>query len=205
MRAALSGGAGRASFNEAARAGRALTNDAAPGSFSTMRLIFAAAASAFVVTASPASATCFRDCLGGKIQTQSDDQQIRDAAKECRQTCEAQVRDGLERDGKLAALDACKAEPLSKEDLKKLRAETPSYYVQSNTFIWDFKNPFPDRILTKVRVTAQNMDLNQIEFTGAGIAPPAGEGVFVIPAFFDGYPAVRFAAKVEEVWACPVK
>lgn len=151
----------------------------------------------------PAGATCFRDCLGGRIQTSSDDQQIRDAAKECRQSCEAQVRAGLERDGELIA--DCKAEPLSKEDLKKLRAETASYYVQSNTFIWDMKNPFSDRVLTKVEVTAQNMDLNQIGFTGTGLVPPSGEGVFVIPAFFDGYPAIRFAAKVEKVWACPVK
>lgn len=156
-------------------------------------------------SAAPASATCFRECLGSKIQTQSDDQQIRDVAKECRETCEAKVREGLERDGKLAAVTGCKAEPLAKDELKKLRAETPSYYVQSNTFIWDFKNPFPDRVLTKVEVTAQNMDLNQIAFTGTGLVPPSGEGVFVIPAFFDGYPAVRFAAKVEKVWACPVK
>lgn len=168
-----------------------------------MRLILAAAAIA--AFSAPAHATCFRDCLGGKIQTQSDDDQIREAAKECRQSCEANVKEGLERDGKLASLDGCKGEPLAKDDLKKLRAETPSYYVQSNTFIWDIKNPFSDRILTKVRVTAQNMDLNQIEFTGTGIVPPSGEGVFVIPAFFDGYPAVRFAAKVEQVWACPIK
>lgn len=152
-----------------------------------------------------AQATCFRDCLGGRIVTSSDDQEIRDAAKQCRESCEAAVRGGLERDGKLAQVTDCRAEPLSKDDLKKLRAETPSYYVQSNTFIWDFKNPFPDRALTKVQVSAQNMDLNQIEFTGAGLVPPSGEGVFVIPAFFDGYPAVRFAAKVEKVWACPIK
>lgn len=169
-----------------------------------MRLALATLFAA-VAAASPASATCFRECLGGKIQTQSDDQQIRDVAKECRQSCEAKVREGLERDGKLAALTDCKAEPLSKDELKKLRAETPSYYVQSNTFIWDIKNPFADRALTKVEVTAQNMDLNPIEFTGAGLVPPSGEGVFVIPAFFDGYPAVRFAAKVEKVWACPIK
>ena len=168
-----------------------------------MRFLLAAAL--LLGLAAPAGATCFRDCLGGRIQTSSDDQQIRDAAKECRQTCEAQVRDGLARDGKLAAVEDCKAEPLSKDDLKKLRAETPSYYVQSNTFIWDIKNPFSDRTLTKVEVTAQNMDLNQIGFTGTGLVPPSGEGVFVIPAFFDGYPAVRFAAKVEKVWACPIK
>lgn len=170
-----------------------------------MRIIFASLAALAAFAATPAHATCFRECLGGRIETQSDDQQIRDAAKTCRETCEAKARDALQRDGKLAAVTDCKAEPLSKDDLKKLRAETPSYYVQSNTFIWDITNPFPDRALTRVEVTAQNMDLNQIAFTGAGLVPPSGEGVFVIPAFFDGYPAVRFAAKVEKVWACPVK
>lgn len=156
-----------------------------------------------VAAASPAGATCFRECLAKEIVTSSSDDDIRKAAKACRSTCEDQVRAQLERDGKLASVEACRPEPLSREDLKKLRAETPSYYVQSNTFIWDFKNPFPDRVLTKVEVTAQNMDLNQIGFTGTGLVPPSGEGVFVIPAFFDGYPAVRFAAKVEKVWACP--
>ncbi len=151
-----------------------------------------------------AHATCFRDCLGSRIQSSSDDDQIRKEAKECHASCEAKARETMQRDGTLASVTDCKPEPLSKEDLKKLRAETPSYYVQSNTFIWDFKNPFPDKALTRVEVTAQNMDLNQIGFTGAGLVPPAGEGVFVIPAFFDGYPAVRFAAKVEKVWACPV-
>jgi len=168
-----------------------------------MRLALALCLAA--LSAAPASATCFRECLGGKIETQSDDQKIRDVAKECRQTCEAQARETMERAGTLATLADCKAEPLTKDELKKLRAETPSYYVQSNTFIWDIKNPFADRALTKVEVTAQNMDLNPIAFTGAGLVPPAGEGVFVIPAFFDGYPAVRFAAKVEKVWACPIK
>jgi hypothetical protein len=168
-----------------------------------MRLVLAVA---FVAaTVGPAGATCFRDCLGGRIQSSSDDQEIRDGAKECRQTCEARARETLERDGRLSEVADCKAELLSKDDMKKLRAETPSYYVQSNTFIWDFKNPFSDRVLTKVEVTAQNMDLNQIGFTGTGLVPPSGEGVFVIPAFFDGYPAARFAAKVEKVWACPIK
>jgi hypothetical protein len=169
-----------------------------------MRAILALAL-AFGAT-SGATATCFRDCLGEKITSaQASDDDIRKAARECRESCEAGVRAGLERDGKLAQVEGCKAEPLPLADLRKLRAETPSYYVQSNIFIWDFKNPFPDRALTKVEVTAQNMDLNPVGFTGTGLAPPGGEGVFVIPSFFDGYPAVRFAAKVENVWACPVK
>ncbi|WP_020179231.1 hypothetical protein [Methylopila sp. M107] len=168
-----------------------------------MRLILAAAFSLAAISA--AEATCFRECLATKIQSSSDDDEIRKAAKACRETCEAKTRASMEADGTLASVTDCKPEPLSLTDLRKLRAETASYYVQSNTFIWDFKNPFPDRTLTRVEVTAQNMDLNQIGFTGAGLVPPSGEGAFVIPAFFDGYPAVRFAAKVEKVWACPVK
>lgn len=172
-----------------------------------MRVILAVtlAAPLALVGAPEARATCFRDCLGGRIQSSSDDQHIRDAAKECRQTCEAAARDTLAKDGKLAQIDGCRPELLSKDELKRLRSETPSYYVQSNAFIWDFKNPFPDRAIMKIEVTAQNLDLNQIEFTGTGLVPPSGEGVFVIPAYFDGYPAVRFAAKVEKVWACPIR
>jgi hypothetical protein len=171
-----------------------------------MRLVLALLALALSLSAGAAEATCFRECLGSKVTSpQATDDEIRVAAKECRLSCEAKVRASLEAEGKLAQVEDCKAEPMPTEDLRKLRAETPSYYVQSNTFIWDIKNPFQDRALTKVEVTAQNMDLNQIEFTGTGLVPPGGEGVFVIPAFFDGYPAVRFAAKVEKVWACPIK
>lgn len=172
-----------------------------------MRILLAGPLAVLIAAAAApeARATCFRDCLGGRIQSSSDDQHIRDAAKECRQSCEAAARDVLQKEGKLAQIDGCRPQELSKDELKRLRSETPSYYVQSNAFIWDFKNPFADRAITKIEVTAQNLDLNQIEFTGAGLVPPSGEGVFVIPAYFDGYPAVRFAAKVEKVWACPVK
>ncbi|PZQ15801.1 MAG: hypothetical protein DI565_08140 [Ancylobacter novellus] len=157
-----------------------------------------------LIVPATASATCFRDCLGSKIASESSDQQITDAAKQCRESCETQARDGLAQAGKLDQVTTCKAEPLSKDELKKLRAATPSHYVQSNIFIWDFRNPFPDKALFKIEVGAQNMDLNEMSFTGTGLVPPSGEGAFVIPGFFDGYPAVRFAAKVVKVWACPV-
>jgi hypothetical protein len=178
-------------------------SDAATRESRRMRLVLAFAAVA--ACAAPANATCFRDCLGSRIAATSDDIAIKDAARTCREVCEAEVRDGMEKNGTLAQLKSCRGEELSLADLRKLRGETASYYVQSNVFIWDFKNPFPDRAITKIEVSAQNMDLNDVSFTGTGLVPPAGEGVFVIPAFFDGYPAVRFAAKVRKVWACPVK
>lgn len=169
-----------------------------------MRLIIAAVLLVLAVGQAEAQ-TCFRDCLAGKITSSSDDLAIKDASRECRESCENAVRTKLETDGFGDKLKDCKAEPLSVEDFRKVRAASPSYYVQANVFVWEAKNPFPDRVLTKIDVSAQNLDLNEFEFTGTGLIPPSGSGAFVIPSFFDGYPAVRFAGKIRTVWACTIK
>ncbi|GLK66679.1 hypothetical protein [Hansschlegelia plantiphila] len=168
-----------------------------------MRMVLAVA---LALAASGANAqSCFRECLGGKIDSGSDDAATRDAARECRETCDGETRAALDKEGLSARLEGCRAEPLSLADFRKVRSASPSYYVQANVFVWDAKNPFPDRVLTKIEVTAQNLDLNEMGFTGTGLVPPSGVGTFVIPGFFDGYPAVRFAAKVQTIWACSIK
>jgi hypothetical protein len=169
-----------------------------------MRLILAAALLALSAGAADAQ-TCFRDCLSGKLESSSDDIAIRDASKECRATCDAQTRQAMDASGVGSKLDGCKATPLTLEEFRKVRSASPSYTVQAGTFTWDAKNPFPDRALTRIEVTAQNMDLNDMAFTATGLVPPSGEGAFVIPGFFDGYPAVRFAAKIKTIWACDLK
>lgn len=169
-----------------------------------MRLTIAIAAALLSVGAAHAQ-TCFRDCLSPRLQSDSDDLQIKDAARACKVVCEDKAKDDLAKAGLLDKLTSCKAEPLTDDDMKKVRSASPSYYVQSNVFIWDMTNPFDDRVLTKIEVSAQNMDLNDMQFTGGGVAPPSSPGIFVVPSFFDGYPAVRFAAKVQKIWACPVK
>ncbi|MFL1875155.1 hypothetical protein ACIKT0_08060 [Hansschlegelia beijingensis] len=162
----------------------------------------------FVIAAAPdlaAAQSCLRDCVNGRISATASDVEIKDAALACRQTCEDGARAALERDGLLEKSANCSAEPLSIEDLRKVRAASPSFYVQSNVFIWDARNPFANRVLTKIEVSTQNLDLNDVGFTGAGLVPPSGEGAFVIPGFYDGYPAVRFAARVQKIWACRIR
>ncbi|HVI28353.1 hypothetical protein [Hansschlegelia sp.] len=167
------------------------------------RLILVLALAAFPGVA--AAQSCLRDCVNAQIAATASDIEIKDAALACRQTCEDKARGVLERDGLLDKAANCKAELLTTDELRKVRAASPSFYMQSNVFIWDAKNPFPDRVLTKIDVSAQNLDLNDVGFTGTGLVPPSGEGAFVIPGFYDGYPAVRFAAKVQKIWACKIR
>ncbi|MFC7051622.1 hypothetical protein ACFQI3_02850 [Hansschlegelia quercus] len=169
-----------------------------------MRFVLAAAF--FALSAGAADAqSCFRECLSGKLESSSDDIAIRDAAKECRGTCDARTREAMDAKGVGSKLDGCKATPLTLEEFRKVRSASPSYTVEAGTFTWEAKNPFPDRALTRIEVTAQNMDLNDMAFTATGLVPPSGEATFVIPGFFDGYPAVRFAAKIKTIWACDLK
>lgn len=167
---------------------------------------FAIVASALLIAGGAANAqTCFRDCLSGKLESSSDDIAIRDASKECRATCDAKTREAMDVQGLGAKLDGCKATALTLEEFRQVRSASPSYTVQAGTFTWDAKNPFADRALTRIEVTAQNMDLNDTAYTATGLIAPSAQGTFVIPGFFDGYPAVRFAAKIKTIWACAVR
>ncbi|MET0313377.1 MAG: hypothetical protein ABW275_03205 [Hansschlegelia sp.] len=169
-----------------------------------MRLFLAVA---FVVLAasSAQAQSCFRDCMSGEITAESDDIAVKDVARECKETCEARTKAAMETAGTSAAVKDCRGEALSFEDFKKVRAASPSFYVQSNVFVWEAKNPFSDRVITRIDVGAQNLDLNDVGFTGVGLVPPGGTGVFVIPGFYDGYPGARLAGKVQKVYACPLK
>jgi hypothetical protein len=155
--------------------------------------------------AAPASAACFDQCLSGKIETSSDDLEIRDAARSCRDVCDAEALAELKKNGLSEGLASCRAKKLSLEDFRKVRAASPSYRIQANVFLWDVTNPFPDRLLTRVEVSTQNLDLQEVGFTGTGLVPPSSTATFVIPSFYEGYPAVRFSAKVSGIWACEVK
>jgi hypothetical protein len=153
----------------------------------------------------PAAAACFDQCFGTRITLQSDDIDVKDAARDCRETCDGEVAADMTRRGVYDQVKGCRAQPLSLEDFRKVRGASPSYRVQSNVFLWDVRNPFPDRVVTKIEVLTQNMELQDTSYVGTGLAAPDSTATFVIPGFYEGYPAVRFTAKVTRMWACPIK
>ncbi|GBD47485.1 hypothetical protein [Methylopila sp. Yamaguchi] len=170
-----------------------------------MRTASLVAAALLCLVAAPARSACFDACFGSKVAADSDDIAVKDAATACRQSCDAEAQTALDRQGFGAQLKSCRAHPISLEEFRKVRGASPSYRVQSNIFLWDVKNPFPDKVLTKIEVSTQTMELNDLAFVGTGLVPPSSTATFVIPAFYEGYPAVRFSAKVSAIWACDLK
>ncbi|MFD1704078.1 hypothetical protein ACFSCV_13825 [Methylopila henanensis] len=169
-------------------------------------LAFAFMAAALATAAPEARAGCFNDCFGSKMQGDTDDIAAKDFARECRATCDAQSADRMASAGvDPARLQTCKAERLSLEQFRDVRAASPSYRVQSNIFLWDVVNPYPDKALTRIEVSTQTLELQELTLTGTGLAPPSSTATFVIPEFYEGYPAVRFTAKIRAIWACEVK
>lgn len=169
-----------------------------------MRIFLAAGLFAAACGAAEAQ-SCFRDCLNGRIDQNSDDVAVKDAARECGEACEAKTREALEKAGLWGKVEGCRGEPLSLEDFRKVRAASPSFYVQSNVFVWEARNPFDDRVITRVDVSGQNLQLSDMAFTAAGLAPPGGVGTFIVPGYYDGYPGARLAGKIQTVYACPIR
>lgn len=158
-----------------------------------------------LATAGAAQSRCFDECFGSKMKMDSDDIAVKDFARECRTTCDAEAQTELEKLGLADKVKSCKAERLTLEQFREVRGASPSYRVQSNIFLWDVKNPFPDKVLTRIEVSTQTMELQDLSFTGTTIVPPSSVATVVIPSFYEGYPAVRFTAKVQAIWACDVK
>lgn len=170
-----------------------------------MRLAPAVAVVILLASNAGAHAVCFDECFGSKMKMDSDDIAAKDFARECRTVCDARSQAKLEELGLADKVKACKAERLPLEQFREVRGASPSYRVQSNIFLWDLKNPFLDKVLTRIDVGTQTMELNDLAFTGTTLVPPSSVATVVIPGFYEGYPAVRFTARVQAIWACDVR
>lgn len=163
---------------------------------------------ALAVLAAPAHAApvkgCFAGCLADRPMKNDDYYAFADTVRQCRDRCDAAALDQLKASGLYEAYAGCKAEPLSKEEFRDLRAKNSSWQAHMNTFTWDVTNPLPNKILTEIEVQTQDMNLSTITFTSGTIIPPNASGTFVVPDFFDGYPAVRYATKVKGAKACVI-
>ncbi len=173
------------------------------------RITVALALVASCLTTQPATAAgpargCFATCMAPFAPKSDDYFPFAAHVKECRDRCDAAALDALKASGAYAALSACKPAPLSKQEFRDFRAANPSWQAQFNVFLWDVRNIFKDRILTGITVKTQDMNLIDVELTADSVIAPETAGTFVIPDFFDGYPAVRYATKVTSVSACAI-
>lgn len=170
---------------------------------SALAFALVAAGSAAAAAATPAR-TCFESCMAPYAPKSDDYFPFANHVKACRDRCDGEAIADLKATGSYAAYAACKPEKLDLEDFRALRAANPSWQAQFNVFLWDVRNIFPDRLLTGIEVRTQDMNLVDVDLAAEGLIPPGGAGTFVIPDFFDGYPAVRYATKVTSVSACRV-
>ena len=154
------------------------------------------------ILALPAQAqTCFRACLAPRLATSDiTDQQIRSAMKACRATCEAAA---LARPGLAAKLAACEPEPLSDADFKRVRGASASVLAFADAFTWDVNNVLPDRIIRRIDLTTQNLDLQDVDLSGTGIVLPGETQTVLVSAFSGGYPGAGVATRIKAIYACP--
>jgi hypothetical protein len=176
-----------------------------------MRTMLSGAVLAATVVAgmAPAAAApaggCFATCMAAHPPKTDDYFNFADDVKACRDRCDADALGRLKSSGLYETYAACTPVPLSKQDFRDLRAANPSWQSQFNVFLWDVRNIFKDKVLTGIEVKTQDMNLIDVNLTADGVIAPGEAGTFVIPDFFDGYPAVRYATKVVGVTACTVE
>ena len=151
----------------------------------------------------PAQAqTCFRACLAPRLAASDvTDQQIRSAMKACRNTCEAAVfaRPGLE-----AKLAACDPERLSDADFKRVRGASASVLAFADAFSWDVTNVFADRVIRRIDLTTQNLELQDVDLSGTGTVLPGETQTVLVSAFSGGYPGAGVATRIKAIYACPL-
>jgi hypothetical protein len=89
---------------------------------------FLSVASAFFwASYSTHAETCFHTCFREKPKSVDvDDQTLREDMQSCRELCEKEARDRLKDNGYAEKVAACTPEPVSLEDLKKIRSASPS-------------------------------------------------------------------------------
>ena len=154
----------------------------------------------FALHALPARAqTCFRACLAPRIAASGiADQQIRAQMKTCRNLCEAETLSP-----ELAAkLDACEPEPVSDADMKRVRAASPGIAAYADAFTWDVRNVLEGRVIRRVEIATQNLELQEVVLAGAGTVLPGATATVLVSAFSGGYPSVAASARIRAIYAC---
>ncbi|SON55870.1 hypothetical protein HDIA_2329 [Hartmannibacter diazotrophicus] len=166
-----------------------------------MRLALLVAVAVILPTAE-ARANCYEACVAERPIESQDHFVHADRARKCRDLCEGKALSRLKTAGLYGAYAACTPQPLPLEDFRTTRAGSSSWRQEFNVFSWTVKNDFADKILTGIDVSTQDLSLSRVSISAESVIAPGDTGTFVIPDFFDGYPAVRYATKVETIYAC---
>ncbi len=170
-------------------------------------LLIGVCAGALLAAAAPGRAeTCFHACLHKKMTmspSDIDDQSIRDLMADCRDDCEEKAEARLKEQGLGDKVAACAPQPVDDADLKKIRSASPSVVAFANAFTWDVNNVLPGKIIRRVEIGTQSLELQEVTITASGIVEPGESATFFMNNVADGYPSLRVTSRIKAIYACP--
>ncbi len=153
-----------------------------------------------------AAETCFHACLKGSMTaTDIDDQGIRDLMALCHDDCEEAAEARLKAQGLDGKIAACAPQPVAQSELKQIRSASPSVVAFANAFTWDVNNVLPGKVIRRIEIATQNMALQEVTITAAGVVEPGETGTFFMNNVADGYPALRVTSRIKAIYACPLE
>ena len=171
-------------------------------------MLVAACAAVLLAAPRPALAgdTCFHVCLKQRMTAPDiDDQAIRDHMAACRHDCDEETDARLKANGLYAKIAACTPQPVDDADMKKIRSASPSVVAFANAFTWDVKNVLPGKVIRRIEIATQNMALQEVTITAAGVVEPGETGTFFMNNVADGYPSLRPASRIKAIYACSIE
>lgn len=150
--------------------------------------------------------TCFHACVAPKLTSSIvEDATIRDVMKACRNSCEAETAALLKAKGTARALDACDPQPVPEADMKLVRGASSSFQLVASNFIWDVQNVLPGKIIRRVEMIMQNLDLQDVVMSSRGTVLPGERASFLFSSANDGYPAAAVTARIKAIYVCPAE
>jgi hypothetical protein len=148
--------------------------------------------------------TCFHTCLDSrKLPSDVTNQNLRETMQSCHDSCEKSARADLIGEGFGHVLTSCIPAQISQADLRKVRSASPAVMAFANALTWDVTNVLPDKIIRRVELATQTMDLAELVVTGGGYLGPGKTGTFYIGNVTQGYPAVQLTTRIAAIYACP--
>ena len=150
--------------------------------------------------------TCFHACVAPKLTSSTmQDAAIRDVMKACRNSCEAETAVLLKARGTGRALDGCDPQPVPDAEMKLVRGASSSFQLIASNFIWDVQNVLPGKIIRRVEMIMQNLDLQDVVMSSRGTVLPGERATLLFSSANDGYPAAAVTARVKAIYACPAE
>ena len=73
----------------------------------------------------------------------------------------------------------------------------------ADAFTWDVANVLENRVIRRVDLTTQNLDLQDVDLSGTGAVLPGETQTVLVSAFSGGYPGAGVATRIKAIYACP--